>query len=239
MSSKRVIHTAVVTRIKTHTDHIREFSFEMTPESEFQFRAGQFLMTHLPAPSGGKDILRAYSIASGEQFKTQFRLIVKYIPSGVASEFFWSLNLGDPMRFTGPFGKLFFPEPPAPHLFFLSTGSGLAPHLSYLESFIEKYPQNQFEFLVGVRTQNDFFFESYFKDCSNRYKNFSYQFVLSRPDEMWDGRCGYLQHQIESLIAPSSQAHFFICGNEEMAKATKQCLLDKDIPLSHILVEIY
>ncbi|MEY4617016.1 MAG: hypothetical protein RJB66_1976 [Pseudomonadota bacterium] len=239
MSSIRVVHTANVHSLQTHTDLIREFVFQCKDSSSFKFRAGQFLMLNLTNPAGGKDILRAYSLASGEQDPKLFRLLIKYIPQGIASEFFWNLKQGDEIRFTGPFGKLFFPEPPKSHLFFMSTGSGLAPHMSYIETFLEKYPNKQFEFLIGVRTQNDFFMQSYLEDKKSRFKNFNFQFVLSRPDDQWSGRCGYLQHQINSLGFEKSDCQFFICGNEDMAKDSKNCLLEQGLSADQIFVEIF
>jgi ferredoxin-NADP reductase len=239
LNSNRLLRTAKVITIKKHTELIREFVLATQMPEEFKFRAGQFLMLHVPAPAGGKNLLRAYSLASGEKQQTNFRLLIKYIPKGVASEFFWNLDLGGEIIFTGPFGKLFFPVLPAKNLFFFSTGSGLAPHLSYIETFLELYPQCHFEFLIGVRTQNDFFFTDYLEKTKTTFANFNYQFVLSRPDSHWIGRCGYLQNQIESLNAKPENSQFFICGNEDMAKATKQCLLGQGFNTADIFVEIF
>jgi ferredoxin-NADP reductase len=187
----------------------------------------------------GKDLLRAYSVGSGEQQPEQLRLLIKYREGGVASKYFWDLHLGQSIPFTGPFGKLFFPAEPGAQLYFLSTGSGLAPHLSYLESYIEKYPQSRFEFLIGVRTPQEFFLQDYLEEKRNRYSNLHYQFVLSRPDTSWKGRRGYLQQQLESLPWQAEQSHFFVCGNESMAKATKEWLLEHGLPKERLLVEIY
>lgn len=239
MSSSRVVYTAQVQSIINHTEAIRELIFTLEASSSFKFRAGQFLMLHLPSPEGKKDLLRAYSLASGERETSQFRLLIKFIPLGLASEYFWKLNPGDTIRFTGPFGKLFFPEQPKKRLFFLSTGSGLAPHLSYLESFVAHYPQSQFDFLIGVRTKSEFILQDYLQQRKLLHPNFNFQFVLSRPDESWAGRCGYLQHQIETLEINPADSQFFICGNEEMAKSTKACLLENGISTDQIFVEIF
>lgn len=240
MSSKRVVYTAKTTEIKHHTEFIREYIFQMDPPQIFKFRAGQFLMLHLEPPQPGeKDILRAYSLASGEQSTSHFRLLIKYIKDGIASQFFWSLQEGSPIRFTGPFGKLFFPEPPSSHLYFLSTGSGLAPHISYVETFIEQFPQCHYHFLIGVRTQNDFFYTNYLNELSQKYPQFKYEFVLSRPDPSWTGKTGYLQQQLPNLEIDIHNSHVFVCGNEDMAKQTKNVLLEMGLPKEKALVEIF
>lgn len=192
-----------------------------------------------PNQPGEKEILRAYSLSSGEQDFSQFRLLIKYVEQGIASKFFWDLQQGQEVKFTGPFGKLFFPEIPSKHLYFLSTGSGLAPHLSYIETYLEKFPQSHFHFMIGVRTKNDFFFTEYLNKQKAKFPNFSFEFVLSRPDEQWTGRKGYLQKQIASLNSHLQDAHFFICGNEDMAKETKQTLFDAGVPKEKVLVEIF
>lgn len=240
MDSRRVIQTAKVISIQTHTDLIKEFVFEMQNPTQLNFRAGQFLMIHIPSPTpGAKDLLRAYSLASGEQPSTSFRLLVKYVDDGVASRYFWDLQLGQSVPLTAPFGKLFFPENPSEKLFFLSTGSGLAPHLSYIETFLAQYPNSFFHFMIGVRTQRDFFYVDYLKEKKKTFKNFDFEFVLSRPDETWKGRVGYLQKQIETLPFDVANSHFFICGNKDMANSAKHVLLDQGLAANRILVEIF
>lgn len=240
MDSRRVIQTAKVIGIQTHTDLIKEFVFEMQNPVNLKFRAGQFLMIHIPSPiPGAKDILRAYSLASGEEPSSSFRLLVKYVDNGVASKYFWDIQLGHTVQLTAPFGKLFFPEAPSEKLFFLSTGSGLAPHISYIETFLAQYPSSLFHFMIGVRTQQDFFYIDYLNEKKKTFKNFDYEFVLSRPDETWNGRFGYIQKQIETLTFDVSNSHFFICGNKDMANTTKHTLLDKGLAPNKILVEIF
>lgn len=240
LDSRRVIQTAKVIGIQTHTDLIKEFYFEMQHPANLKFRAGQFLMIHIASPTpGAKDLLRAYSLASGEEPSTSFRLLVKYVDEGVASRYFWDLKEGDTVKLTAPFGKLFFPDAPSEKLFFLSTGSGLAPHLSYIETFLDRYPNCSFHFMIGVRTQRDFFYMDYLNEKKKTFKNFDFEFVLSRPDDNWKGRAGYLQKQVETLKFDVNNSHFFICGNKDMANATKHALLDQGLAANKILVEIF
>lgn len=240
MNPKRQIYKAKLISFNEHTDQIREYIFQLKEPNEFKFKAGQFLMLHLtPENPNEKEILRAYSLASGESNFTQFRLLIKFIEKGIASDYFWRIQEGDEIRFTGPFGKLLFPENPSKNLFFLSTGSGLAPHLSYIETYLEMFPNSQFNFLIGVRTQKDFFFVEYLENYRRKNLNFNYEFVLSRKDESWMGRTGYLQKQIENLNTDFKNTHFFICGNENMAKETKQVLMEHQVPKEKILVEVF
>ena len=88
--SLRTIHHFKVTRIIDHTPLIRELYLELTSALEFNFRAGQFVMLHVPV-TGAKAALRAYSIASTDENKKGFKLIFKYVDKGLASQFVWGL----------------------------------------------------------------------------------------------------------------------------------------------------
>lgn len=66
------------------------------------------------------------------QHDTQkFRLLFKFVENGVASNFVWGLKGQETLNFTGPFGKVFFQEPPTEQIVFLNTGSGLSQHFLF------------------------------------------------------------------------------------------------------------
>src|SRR3954467_2427267 len=136
----RVIRKMKRASIRDLTSLIRELNLQYEGEGEFKFRAGQFVMLHVPP----KPILRTYSIASEEQETRRLKLLFKYVPGGVASEYVWKLKEGDEISVTGPFGKLFFKEPADEQMIFLNTGSGVSQHLSFLLSHGSKYPDSHY-----------------------------------------------------------------------------------------------
>ena len=128
----RQIYKMRVTEIRDHTPSIRELFLRCEEPNSFHFRAGQFVMLHVPI-EGAKPALRAYSIASTEHATGGFRLIFKYVESGAASKYVWSLTGNDLLEFTGPFGRVFFKEPSTEQVIFLNTGSGVSQHFSFIE----------------------------------------------------------------------------------------------------------
>lgn len=243
--SPRTIYQTQLTRIIDHTPEIRELFLSPAEPNEFKFKAGQFVMLHVPPKDQGgtsapKPILRAYSLASPEQDTKHFRLIFKHVPGGAASEYVWALKEGETLKFTGPFGKLFFPEPPTPQLVFLNTGSGVSQHLCYIYSKMEQYPRLKYRLLFGVRTEKDIYYQKELEQLKQTLPDFDYSYVLSRPSETWQGKRGYIQHHLEEFKYKEIETTFFLCGNGGMIKEAKAKLIDQDgIAPARILAEAF
>ena len=155
----RVVYEYKINSIIDHTHTIRELHLELTNHPEFNFKAGQFVMLHVPVPDGGKALLRAYSIASTDQDNKRFSLLFKSVETGKATEYVWALKGDEILKFTGPFGKVFFQEPPTEQIVFLNTGSGLSQHMSFLLSKMNQYPNLKYKLYFGIRSEKDIYFQ--------------------------------------------------------------------------------
>lgn len=236
MSAARTVYSMKVEKIIDHTHSVRELVMRTESPENFQYKAGQFVMLHVPV-EGSKPALRAYSIASDERITNGFRLLFKFagkpdpssdIPDGLASTFVWSLKGGETLKFTGPFGKVFFQEPPTEQIVFLNTGTGITQHLSYLVSKKELYPHLQYRMLFGVRSEKDIYIKDELDALANEFKNFKYEFVLSRPSATWTGKKGYIQNFIHEFNYKEIPTTFYLCGNGGMIKEAKHQLLEVD-----------
>ncbi len=211
-----------VTRIGDYTPLIRELFLVCEDPAEFEFRAGQFIMLHVPSiEPGAKPAIRAYSIASSEHCKDGYRLVFKYVDNGVASKYVWGLTEGQSIEFTGPFGRVFFKEPPTEQVIFLNTGSGISQHFSFIESNIQKYPDLRYRLLFGVRTEADIYYRDELDRLKSQLKDFEYEFVLSRASEEWSGKRGYVQNFIDAYEYMKIPSTFYLCGNGAMIKDVK------------------
>lgn len=226
MSSARTIYKMKIEKIVDHTPTVRELILKAEEPANFKFRAGQFAMLHVPQ-EGAKPALRAYSIASEEQDVNGFKLLFKYVDNGVASKYVWALEGHETLQFTGPFGKVFFQEPPTEQIIFLNTGTGLSQHLCYLLSKKEAYPNLKYRMLFGVRTEKDRYGEHELDVLTKTLPDFKYEFVLSRPSENWSGKKGYVQNFIKEFDYLKTPTTFYLCGNGGMIKDVK-ALLEAD-----------
>lgn len=227
-----------VSRIADYTPNIRELFLECEEPKTFEFRAGQFVMLHVPTETG-KPALRAYSVASTEHRKDGYRLVFKFVETGLASKFVWDLKGGEVLDFTGPFGRVFFKEPPTEQAIFMNTGSGISQHFSFIESNIQKYPDLRYRLLFGVRTEADIYYVEELERLKSQLKDFEYHFVLSRPSESWTGKRGYIQNHVDDYDHTKTPTTFYLCGNGAMIKDVKTKLAGEGFDPKMIFAEAF
>ena len=224
----RTIYQFKINKIIDHTSEIRELYLELTNQPAFNFKAGQFAMLHVPVEGSEKPALRAYSIASTEEQKNGFKLIFKFVEGGVASKFVWALTGNEILNFTGPFGKVFFQEPPTEQVVFLNTGSGVSQHFCFIESKMKQYPNLKYKLYFGVRREDNIYYESELKRLKAQLPNFEYHYVLSRAADTWTGKKGYVQNYLNETNYKEIPTTFYLCGNGAMIKDVKHQLLEVD-----------
>jgi CDP-4-dehydro-6-deoxyglucose reductase, E3 len=233
----RQIYNMRVTKIIDHTPTVRELLLLNESEQDFSYRAGQFAMLHVPVPES-KPALRAYSIASDDRVKNEMRLLFRYVDNGVASKYVWSLKGQELLQFTGPFGRVFFQEPPPVQNLFLSTGTGISQHLCYIYSKIEQYPNIKWHILFGLRSESDIYIQNELDQLTEKYSNFDYDIVLSRPSEYWSGKQGYVQNFLFDFDIKTDTC-VYLCGNGGMIKEVKHLLAETGFPSQRIWSEAF
>lgn len=237
MSSLRTPHKMKVAEIIDHTPNVRELVIETIEPKNFQFKAGQFVMLHVPQEA--KPALRAYSIASDDRKQNGFRLLFKSVDNGVASTFVWKLQGGEELIFTGPFGRVFFKEPPTEQIVFLNTGTGLSQHYCYLMSKKEQFPHLRYRMLFGVRTEKDMYYQPQLEELKKELPHFDYEFVLSRPSENWKGKKGYIQNFMKDFDYLKIPTTFYLCGNGGMIKDVKAILEAEGFDKANVFAEAF
>lgn len=226
MSSTRVLYKMHIEKILDHTPSVRELVLKTSEPASFAFKAGQFVMLHVPQEP--KPALRAYSIASNDEQKDGFRLLFKYVDGGVASKYVWSLKGDETLQFTGPFGKVFFKEPPSQQIVFLNTGTGLSQHYCYIQSKKHLFPNLKYRMYFGVRNEQEMYYQPQLEALTKELPDFKYDFVLSRPSDSWKGKRGYVQHFLSEIDYKNIDTTFYLCGNGGMIKEVKAKLLEQE-----------
>lgn len=245
----RIIRKMTVKKIADYTPQIRELFIECTEPKNFEFRAGQFVMLHVPPDlsngpndANGKPLkpaLRAYSIASTDERKDGFRLVFKYVETGLASKYVWDLKEGAVLDFTGPFGRVFFQEPPTEQLVFLNTGSGISQHFSFIESNMKKYPALRYRMLFGVRHETDIYYQQDLERLKAGLKDFDFHYCLSRATDSWKGHKGYVQNHIDQFDYLKIPTTFYLCGNGAMIKDVKSKLESEGFDMKRVWAEAF
>ncbi len=130
-----------VTLVKHWTDRL--FSFRVTRPQSLRFRSGEFVMIGLMGDTG-KPLLRAYSIAS-PAWDEELEFYSIKVPDGPLTSKLQHIQVGDEIILRPkPVGTLVHDAlMPGKRLWFLATGTGLAPFASLMREpeTYEKYEQ--------------------------------------------------------------------------------------------------
>lgn len=126
------------------------FSFKTTRDAGLRFENGQFVMIGLMVDD--RPLLRAYSVAS-PNYEEHLEFFSIKVANGPLTSRLQHLKVGDDILIGNkPTGTLIIHDlKPAKNLYFLSTGTGLAPFISLIQD-IEAYDRFEKIILIhGVR----------------------------------------------------------------------------------------
>lgn len=235
----RTVIKANLYELNQVTPTMRELKLKIV-DGQMKFRAGQFVMLLVPVEGQPKPVQRAYSIASSADDAEKFVILFKHVPGGVASEFVAKLKGGETLDITGPWGKCFLKTPAADQIIFVSTGSGLSQHYSYLTSEAKNWPNTKFHMLIGVSNETEMYYLKELDAAKAKYPNFDYKWCLSRPSENWKERKGRVTSFIHDFDFKSGTSHVYLCGSGAMIKEMKKILIEeKGLPTDHIVAESF
>ncbi len=197
----------------------------------WNFQAGQFLSILFD-----EKVSRAYSIASTPSERL-IELIIRIIPNGKGSMILDAANVGDKFEFKGPFGHFTLSENPKAHLYFLGTGTGIAPLRSMILAEMESSSPRPMSIFYGGRNRSDI---AYLDEIENWNPNLEIKLGLSReenPKELGKyGTHGRITEFIENKeFGPNDE--FYICGNGGMVQGVTEILEKKGIGKDQIFME--
>jgi ferredoxin-NADP reductase len=215
----RVLRSTALTQFTKHL----EFELESLPR--FGFVPGQWLSLKHTRPDG-KEITRAYSIASPPTDDNRFALCLNRVQDGFMSNFLCDMKPGDKISCQGPFGD-FILRPPMRDSIFIATGTGIAPFRSILRWLLadaSRHQGRQLWLVFGNRTEKDIYYHEEFLQLASSHENFHYWPTLSRGAPDWRGLRGYVQEHVPQIVQGRSDMHAYICGLEKMIKANRGLL---------------
>ncbi len=215
------------------------------------FTAGQFAVIGLPPdaprcagaeveeapPPPERMLKRAYSIASSSLSSEFMEFYIALVPYGGLTPRLFALEPGSRIwlgaKTSGHFTLSEAPDDA--HVIFVGTGTGLAPYMSMLRTYLEAGSSRHFAVLHGARHSWDLGYRSELMTLTRLCENFRYLPVVSRPDEEhagWDGPTGHVQDlwssgQVEKAwgFHPTPEnTHVFLCGSPGMIDSMVEML---------------
>ncbi len=231
-----------VTQIRALTDTVKHFRFTFAPGGSFAFKAGQFLMLHVPKPGEATPVRRAYSICSPPHDPGAVELVVKRVDGGLASNYLFSLQEEAGCTVDGPYGAFVLPAPPPQELIFVCTGTGIAPFRSQIQTLFRQGTAVAMTLIFGVRYEEDILYAEEWRALASAHPNFRFVPTLSRPRNTptpWTGETGYVQTKLAAYAPAGPEESVWICGLWEMISAVEKTCLELGYTKKQIHYERY
>jgi len=211
------------------------------------FEPGQYLT--IGVESSGKLVQRPYSVASSpRQAAGGYEFYVRLVDGGLFTPLLWRAEIGQGMSMKGPKGKFVLePEDERTHVF-ISTGTGIAPFISMMETLRKDGTPRPAVIIHGVSYEDDLGYRELLEGWqrSGEYP-LTYIPTVSRVssprNEGWSGRTGRVETIISDVygeldLTPENSISY-ICGNPDMIIAVDETLLGRGFPEELIKKELY
>ena len=205
--------------VRNATDELFELSLE---RNKLEFMPGDCTAIYTADNKS-----RPYSIASGSN-ENELRFLIRKMEGGEVSSWLMDRQPGEFVRISPPFGWFRPGQDIGDSPFvFISTGTGIAPFLSYQKTF-SKPPAHC---LYGVRHEADAIGYVSLRDwCPSLL-------AISR-EETETYHHGRVTDLLEQLPL-SPETHYYCCGLESMINDVGTWLQNHDIPLMNIHREVF
>ncbi|RPD48833.1 ferredoxin--NADP reductase [Paracnuella aquatica] len=238
--------TGIITRIEQETPNTRRFWIQIPELDRFDFLPGQFISLDLPIHEKPHKRVRSYSIASAPDGTNTVELVIVKLDGGAGSTYLFEAGkIGLEMPVRGPLGVFTLPQNMEQDLYFICTGTGIAPFRSMLHYINEhNVPHRNINLIFGTRTKEDLLYFEEMQSLAQKIPQFQYFPTLSR--EQWDGCCGYVHTIYERLVLEQKEAtgelppaSFFLCGWKNMVDEAKQKILALGYDKKSVHLELY
>jgi Na+-transporting NADH:ubiquinone oxidoreductase subunit F len=210
------------------TADIKKIRIAIHPEGEFTFKPGQYAQVAFESPEGGVDF-RAYSLASHPDNREMIEVNVKLIPEGLGSTYMHSLNVGDKVRFSGPYGDFYLQIDSLRKIVCVAGGVGLAPLKAIIAYWTTHIKDRILELYYGSRTIKDLYDHKVFEDLAKVRPDFHYYPALSEEDPEWTGDRGFIHKILEKYLVEGQNAEAYLCGPPIMIDAVTEVLKAKGV----------
>lgn len=224
--------TGKVIRIEDETSSTKRFWIEVADMESFDFKPGQFVTLDLPIHEKPAKRMRSYSIASWPDNTNVFELVIVLLEGGLGTQYLFNhVGVGSELTLRGPLGVFTLPEPIEKDLFFICTGTGIAPFRSMAHHiYNHQIPHQNIYLIFGCRLLCDGLYNKELKELESKMETFKYIPTYSRENDAENGiRRGYVHNIYEEICNESRNggtepkpASFYLCGWKNMIDEAKQ-----------------
>lgn len=228
---------------KTIAPEVRHLAFKRVDTQVLSFIPGQFITLHFGYQE--KQLSRSYSLATIQGQSECIEVAVSFVKQGPASQLLFSIQPGDILEASGPFGRLVL-QLEIPHRYlFIATGTGVTPYRAMLPELAKRLAENQTLQIVlalGVRGREHLLYGDEFVHFAEEHPRFQFFVCYSRlfPDDpaAYEHQ-GRVSHLFESLAPDPTRDTVYLCGNPTMIDEVFALLRQKGFTVSQVRREKY
>jgi ferredoxin-NADP reductase len=252
--------TGKIIQIEDITAATKRFWIQLPGMASFDFKPGQFVTLDLPIHEKPSKRWRSYSIASWPDGTNVIELVIVLLEDGAGTNYlFHQAGVGTELTLRGPQGVFVLPDPIEKELFFICTGTGIAPFRSMAHHIFNHAIDHQDIYLIfGCRKFGDCLYEQELKTLEKQLPRFHYIPTFSRESQNPSAencrtpiRTGYVHAVYEEICRPAAApspegssallrpAHFYLCGWKNMIDEAKQRIQTLGYDKKSIHQELY
>lgn len=214
-----------ISQINRLATDVIQVLLRLPPTANFSFIPGQYVDI-----IGTEGVRRSYSLANANFEAKMLEVHIREVNGGEMSQYWFNqAKVNDLLRLHGPLGTFFLRDSANMDLFFLATGTGIAPVKAMLESMASsndfKQRPKSVTVLWGGRNSQD-----HYMDISQIPGDHTFIPVQSRPANDWLGAKGYVQEVLLGLAPNLKNAAIYACGSVAMIQSTKERAVNAGLP---------
>ena len=199
-----------VQAIERVADDVVVISLKLPANERLQYLAGQYIEFML---KDGKR--RSYSMANAPHDDQFVQLHIRHMPGGhFTDHVFGKMKERDILRFEGPLGSFFLREESSKPMLLIASGTGFAPIKAIIEHALYRESKRPMTLYWGGRRPKDIYMMDLCRRWQGSMPNFSFIPVVSDalPEDLWDGRTGFV-HRAAMADFPDLSGHqVYACG---------------------------
>ncbi len=243
----------VVTDIIDETASTKRFVIQIPTLESFDFKPGQFVTIDLPIHEKPNKRWRSYSIASWPDGTNSFELVIVLLEDGLGTPWMWAnVSVGTELTLRGPQGVFTLPETIEKDLYFICTGTGIAPFRSMVHHILNhSIPHRNLYLIFGCRKFKDALYPEELKALEGTVTSFQFMPCYSREEKADGIITGYVHQVYEELVKKETQvngedgtllpppAAFYLCGWKNMIDEARQRITALGYDRKAVHFEVY
>jgi ferredoxin-NADP reductase len=233
-----------LTSIRSLNESTVHFDFKILNQQKLTLIAGQFI--RLLFEQDGEEVFRSYSVANILHDHSaeieNIELAVSWVKGGLATVGLSSMQIGDVISASAPYGRFCLTDDKWQRYFLVATGTGVTPYRAMTGELQKRIADSSEVFVVmGARDESGLLYSTEFRENA-QLDGYHYITCLSRnclenPSEL--DYQGHVQTYLKNIVFNPETDIVYLCGNPEMVDEAFTLLKELDMPVPQIRREKY